>query len=244
MGSDCVSRVLQLRKLPPAGASLRFLLKREICSKLTIWAAHRCKESRERSKREVSLPLIVGSTKLVKLTSTLRRFFMMFQRSFWAQTGLLLNNVHEGLLPGAKLLLALSGTLKEILFLFKTKNLKNILWNFHASLLVWPVSVLVTINATRHLACDPQPSGGDTQTQIPVRTKLFALIDLHVRVELCTSPWNGCIRKNIILGRWGLLLVANSSQDAEMDAIRCEILASLGNSSTCQILIPHPATIS
>ena len=39
----------------------------------------------------------------------------------------LLNNVHEGLLSGAKLLWALSGTLKEILFLFKTKNLKNIL---------------------------------------------------------------------------------------------------------------------
>ena len=29
-------------------------------------------------------------------------------------------------------------------------------WNVHVSLSVWPALVLVTINATRHLACDPQ----------------------------------------------------------------------------------------
>ena len=49
----------------------------------------------------------------------------------------LLNNVHKGHFPRAKLLLVLLGTLTEIFCLFKTKNLKNIqLWNFHASLLV------------------------------------------------------------------------------------------------------------
>ena len=83
-------------------------------------------------------------------------------------------------------------------------------------LLVWPLLVLVTINATCHLACDPRPSGTDTQTHKLGRPKPFPVI---IRWPV-TSPGLVLLQrnKNIVVGIGGLPI----GQDGEMDAIRCE----------------------